>query len=121
MSRSASAAPRSPATVENRTKTGVSLPTLEKTKKFLMLMRLQKPHRDRVYHQLKPILNQSVYSYVARGKILASDIAETDPNWQRQFDPDWYDATYFSVVVETSIHHFVFLMLLQQLCYQLFC
>lgn len=79
------------------------VPTLEKTKKFLMLMRLQKPHRDRVYHQLKPILNQSVYSYVARGKILASDIAETDPNWRCQFDPDWYDSTYFSVVVETSM------------------
>jgi hypothetical protein len=79
------------------------VPTVEKTKKFLMLMRLQKPHRDRIYRCLTPILNQSIYSYVARGKKLASDIEESDTNWQRHFDPAWYDSTHFSVVVESSM------------------
>jgi hypothetical protein len=77
------------------------VPTGQKSKKFLLLMRMRKTHRDRVYRNLNSILDQSVYSYVDRGKTLASDIAETNPNWQRHFDPAWYDSTYFSVVAET--------------------
>jgi hypothetical protein len=84
------------------------VPTVEKTKKFLMLMRLHKPHRDKVYRYLVPILSQSIYSYVDRGKKLASDIEESDPNWQRHFDPSWYDSTHFSVVVETLIDSITF-------------
>ena len=84
------------------------VPSCQKTKKFLMLMRLKKLHRDSIYRCLGSILDQSVYSYVARGKTLASDIAETDPEWQRHFDPAWYDATHFSVVDETSMQKSTF-------------
>lgn len=78
-------------------------PTLTKTKKFLLLMRLSRPHRDHIYRQLTPILNQAIYSYVAQGKTLESDINHSDPNWQRHFDSAWYDSTDFSIVAETSM------------------
>lgn len=78
-------------------------PTGQKTKKFLMLMRLKKPHRDRIYQQLNSILDQSIYSYVACKKLIETDILDSDPNWQRHFVPGWYNSTHFSVVAESSM------------------
>lgn len=78
-------------------------PSLQKTKKFLLLMRLVHAHRDRIYRHFAPILDQSIYSYVGRGRVINNDISESDSNWQRFFNPIWYDSTYFSVVAETSM------------------
>jgi hypothetical protein len=41
-----------------------------------------------------------LYSY--RNKKLPNDISPKNPTWQRYFHPDWYDSTYFSLVVETT-------------------
>jgi hypothetical protein len=78
-------------------------PSLHKSKKFLLLMRLERSHRNLIYQRFAPILNQSVYSYVARGKLLENDVSESDANWQRHFNPSWYDSTHFSVVSESSM------------------
>jgi hypothetical protein len=83
-------------------------PSLQKSKKFLLLMRLIKTHRDRIYQRFAPILNQSVYSYVARGKLLENDAPELNINWQRHFDPTWYNSTYFSVVAESLMQPMTF-------------
>jgi hypothetical protein len=78
-------------------------PSLQKSKKFLLLMRLERAHRNLIYQRFAPILNQSVYSYVARGKLLENDVPESDANWQRHFNPTWYNSTHFSVVAESSM------------------
>jgi len=72
------------------------------TKSFLMLMNLQKSHRDKIYQRLQPLLDHSICSYVGKGINLADDNDITDHNWQRYFNPTWYNSTKFSVVVESN-------------------
>jgi hypothetical protein len=56
--------------------------------------------RDRAVKQLAPDLNRMIYSY--RDKTLPNDILQDHVHWQRYFNPDWYDSTYFSLVIETT-------------------
>jgi hypothetical protein len=77
------------------------IPTKTYNKLALMPMNMQHIHRDMLYDTIKPYLNQFIYSYVSRGIVLPG----TDFNsatWQRFFNKQWYDDTYFSLVAETS-------------------
>ena len=72
------------------------------TKTFLMLMNLQRLHRDQIWEQIN--LDNSIHSYVERGKLLNhEDIVTTHGDWQRYFNPDWYNSTNFSMVVESTV------------------
>jgi hypothetical protein len=59
-------------------------------------------YRDRLVQRLEPWLHQFVWSY--RDQKLPGDLDPEDPQWQRYLNPDWYDQTYFSFVVETALH-----------------
>ena len=72
--------------------------------KFLMPMHMIRDHRDLAIQTLAPVLDQALYSYVARGRRLPGDIdpsTQSSVYWIYYFNPDWYDSTCFSVVVES--------------------
>lgn len=74
------------------------------TRAFLMLMNKQREHRDRALEVLAPVLDRAIYSYVDRGVILANDVphdGSTKLHWTYSTNPDWYNSTFFSVVVES--------------------
>lgn len=79
------------------------VPDRKNTKLFLMPMGKVKPHRDAIYNKLQPYLDNAIYSYAHRDVYLPNseykDHHGTDV--ARQFDPAWYDETYFSIAVET--------------------
>ena len=55
--------------------------------------------RDQIVSKLNSVLDNFIWSY--RDKKLPNDIDPTDNRYQRFLNPDWYDDTYFSTVVET--------------------
>lgn len=69
----------------------------------LMPMRMRKIHRNDFVYRVEPLLNQMIWSYVAQGRQLPNDVDLLGLNGQRHFDPDWYNATYLSMVVESSV------------------
>jgi hypothetical protein len=69
----------------------------------LMPMRLRRPHRDQLFNAMTPYLDQLIYSYNDRGIFLPDDADEVSPSWQRFFNRQWYDDTYFSIVAETTV------------------
>ena len=73
-----------------------------RTYQCLAFMPINRPNdcRDRVVEQLTPDLDRMIYSY--RDKTLPNDISRQHVHWQRYFNPDWYNSTYFSLVVETT-------------------
>ena len=66
----------------------------------LMPMNLTKKHRDNVLKNI-PNLDEFIYSYKDRS--LPNDIDKTSLLWQRYFNREWYDDTYFSLVVESNV------------------
>ena len=70
----------------------------------LMPMRLDRPHRTRLMLQLRPKLDQMIWSYVAHGRSLPNDVPADDCTMQRHFDPDWYNRTHYSIVAESCVH-----------------
>jgi len=78
-------------------------PELQKNKTFLMPMNLQKEHRDQIWSAIQPHLGRAVYSYVAHGIQLPYDINAERGDWQRYINPDWFDRTMYSLVVESGI------------------
>ncbi len=82
----------------------------EKTysKLALMPMRLAKPHRDDLVRVLDSRLDDIVYSYVTKGICLPNDLPhdlEIPGPFQQNFNPSWYNNTYFSIVAETYVHN----------------
>lgn len=77
------------------------VPNKQRKHSFLMLMHLQRKHRDQIHNELKDILDSALYSYVARGITIKEDTNYQQGDWQRYFNPEWYNTTDFSVVVET--------------------
>jgi hypothetical protein len=71
------------------------------SKNALLLMNLKKLHRDWLFERLN--LNNLLYSYVGSGFRINNDIDLNNSEWQRYFNPDWYDSTAFSIVAETTI------------------
>lgn len=74
-------------------------PTQRKT--FLMLMNKLRPHRDRALTDLSTVLDRALYSYVERGIEIPGDTREGQIFWEYYINPDWYNDTSFSVVVES--------------------
>lgn len=80
---------------------------------FLMLMNNPRWHRDAIIPMLSGTIDSAVYSYNARGKHLDNDRPESLSNglrevpWQRYMNPQWYDNTAFSVVVESYMRNTV--------------
>jgi len=74
----------------------------DRTYQHLAFMPINRPNdcRDRVIEQMTPDLHSILYSY--RNKILPNDLPRNHIHWQRYFCPDWYNSTYFSLVVETT-------------------
>jgi len=58
--------------------------------------------RNKIVSKLTPMLDNFIWSY--RDKKLPNDIDSTDNQYYRFFNPEWYDDTYFSAVVETQQH-----------------
>ena len=89
------------------------VPNRTYNKKALMPMGIRKASSDLLYDNVTEFLDDFIYSYVERlGKRLPNDAPDnfwtSDPKQktgfnQRFFNPEWYDQTYFSLVVETSI------------------
>ena len=72
-----------------------------KNKKFFMPIRRADQVRDQWIDICAPYLDDAIWSYVGKGKRLPGyppDLVED----QRFFNPEWYDSTLFSVVVESS-------------------
>lgn len=70
---------------------------------FLMLMNYQRDHRDQIWDNIQPHLDNALYSYQDRGVNIDGDIAREEGSWQRHLNESWYDRTAFSLVVETGI------------------
>lgn len=67
----------------------------------LMPMNRRKPHRDDFAKRIS--LDNMLWSYVEAGRQLPNDKDMTDWNTQRYMNPQWYDSTYLSMVVETIV------------------
>ena len=69
---------------------------------FLMLLNKIREHKDRVTQDLAPLLDHACWSYVERGRTFG-DPEENSPRvvWHLYMNPDWYDTSAFSVVVES--------------------
>ena len=74
----------------------------DRTYQHLAFMPINRPNdcRDRIVEQLAPDLDRMLYSY--QDKTLPNDLPRQHVHWQRYFNPDWYNSTYFSLVVETT-------------------
>jgi hypothetical protein len=72
------------------------------SKLALMPMRLQRPHRDLAIIELVKYLDMFVWSYVSKGRRLPNDADPALGAYQRYFNPEWYNDTYFSLVIETG-------------------
>ncbi len=71
---------------------------------FLMLMNLQKQFRNQLYKAATPYLGDSIYSYQGQGvDINAEDVSKDHGEWQRYFNPEWYNRTAFSLAVESTV------------------
>jgi hypothetical protein len=83
-------------------------PTRNNTKLFFMPIKRSKPFRTQVVERLSGLLDDAVWSYVERWNDgLHLSTREENPvariGWDRQFEPEWYDDTYFTLAVETYI------------------
>ena len=69
---------------------------------FLMLMNKRRAHRDQVQEALSQQLEHARWSYVEAGRPL-DDPGERSSNvfWEFYTNPQWYDSTRFSLVVES--------------------
>jgi hypothetical protein len=69
----------------------------------LLPMRQRRQHRDALLVHLAEILDQLIWSYTSHGRTLPNDNVIDSVNFQRHFNPEWYDNTYFSIVAETLV------------------
>ena len=72
-------------------------------KRALMPMRVDRSHRREMVIALCGNLDQLIWSYTVHGRSLPDDLPQEHPDYQRYFNPAWYDDTHFSIVVETVI------------------
>ena len=61
-------------------------------------------HRDQALERLQPVVSNALWSYVERGHIMPGDkphIIDNSIYWIFYVNPEWYNSTFFSVVVES--------------------
>jgi len=74
------------------------------THRFLMTIEKIRPERDYLCDQLADLLPQSLYSYRHRDVFLPRDwTPDLGGPYQRYVNPEWLDATAFTLIVETYI------------------
>jgi hypothetical protein len=74
------------------------------THRFLMTIEKIRPERDYLCDRLSDLLPQSLYSYRHRDVFLPNDWTDSMGGpYQRYVNPEWLDATPFTLVVETYI------------------
>lgn len=80
------------------------VPNNNVSKNGLLLMNIEKSHRTRLLNKLD--LTKLLYSYVGVGITIDGDVDINNNNeWQRYFNPNWYNSTAFTVVAETTVSH----------------
>lgn len=82
------------------------IPNRTNNKLFFMPIKRSKPFRTFVVDRFSDILDQATWSYVERwndGKhlITRNDNPVARIGWDRQFESEWYNDTFFTVAVET--------------------
>ena len=86
--------------------TALNLHTYKPTKTWqklaLMPMRLDRGHRRELVVRLSGLLDQIIWSFNDHGRQLPGDLDPADPDYQRHFNPNWYDQTHFSIVAESQ-------------------
>ena len=75
------------------------IPSKTYSKLGFMPINLVRPFRTELISKLDKYLDDFVYSY---GSQLPGD-DKTKEDWQRHFNPEWYNSTYFSLVVESTM------------------
>ena len=77
----------------------------DSTKFFLLLMNQKRYHRTKLLSNSVKYLNDSLYSYVAKGILLDNEQLNEIGTLQddRGFYPTWYSTTHFSLVAETTV------------------
>jgi|694.fasta_scaffold65895_3 hypothetical protein len=78
------------------------------SKFFLLLMNLERYHRDWLFENTQCYLQHSIWSYVERGHIISDDVIVEHPGHKGTandiyYVPRWYEETCFSLVAETII------------------
>jgi hypothetical protein len=96
-------------TCENRMQYQNYIPNRTNTKLFFMPIKRAKSFRTQVIEKLDNILDQAVWSYVEKwcdGRHLS--VRTNNPvatiGWDRQFEEEWYNDTYFTLAVETAVN-----------------
>lgn len=84
------------------------IPNRTNNKLFFMPIKRSKPFRTQTVERLTEFLDNAVWSYVERWNDgLHLSTREENPvariGWDRQFEEEWYNETYFTVAVETYI------------------
>ena len=75
------------------------IPNKQYSKLSFMPINRQSPERDQIVKKLTPVLDNFIWSY--QSQKLPNDVSSTDLSYYRFFNPEWYNDTYFSTVVET--------------------
>ena len=84
------------------------LPQRTNSKLFFMPIRRSKKFRDQIIDKLSAELDNSIYSYVDQ-RYNSIQLATNKDNpvatlgWDRQFESTWYNDTFFTIAVETSV------------------
>lgn len=68
-----------------------------------MSMRVDRGHRRELVVRLSGSLDQMIWSFNSHGRQLPGDLPMDHPNYQRHFNPAWYDQTHFSIVAESQV------------------
>lgn len=82
------------------------IPNRTNSKLFFMPIRRSKPFRDQIVDKFDNILDQSIWSYAERQSAKKPLVTrEINPvaklAWDRQFEEEWYNDTFFTVATET--------------------
>ena len=72
-------------------------------KRALMPMRVDRSHRREMTIALCGQLDHMIWSFSVHGRSLPNDLPVDHIDYQRYFNPAWYNDTHFSIVVETEV------------------
>lgn len=70
-----------------------------------MPMRVERSHRREMVIRLSSVLDQLIWSFNVHGRQLPGDLELDHENYQRHFNPAWYDHTHFSIVAESQVNN----------------